>query len=409
MRASACCTLSSTRYSGRRRGSNEQLAAGFTRILSQRAFPLNTPPLTSAGLSLTGRIKTEPEDFVVEEIPAYLPCGEGHHLFLRVEKRDMSAEFLVGHLARRLGIHREDIGVAGLKDRRAVTRQWVSVPMEVADRIELIASDEVQVLEFGLHRNKLKTGHLLGNRFQIVLRNVSPDALSIAQQIAAEITAKGVPNYFGDQRFGVNGETLRLGMALLTGEAAPHDIPPKRRKFLSRLALSAAQSSLFNAVLAQRLRDGLLHTVLQGDVLQKVATGGQFIAEDVAAEQARFDARETVITGPLFGPKMKLPLHQPHAREQKAVDDAGLKRDLFREHRKLTPGARRPLLIWPEGLEVNEHPHGLELAFTLPSGSYATIVLAEFLKSQIVGGERRVSSAESPELEEAEAGDSAES
>lgn len=343
--------------------------------------PDQLPYLTPPNLATGGRIKVEPEDFRVEEIPSYLPCGEGQHLFLLLEKRDYSAEFLVGHLARTLGITREEVGVAGLKDRRAVTRQWVSVPVEAAERIDHLANDSLTVIEFGLHRNKLRTGHLRGNRFQIVLREVVPGALDSAQQVAERIRQFGAPNYYGDQRFGVDGETLQLGLALLKGEQTPQDIPAKRRKFLTRLALSAAQSSLFNNVLSRRLREGTLHTVQPGDVMQKVETGGQFVAEDPALEQLRLTARETVITGPLFGPKMKLPLGAVQELEQSVLDEAGLSRLLFLTHSKLTPGARRPLLVWLEDLEVADHPHGLEIRFSLPSGAYATSLLREFMKT----------------------------
>ncbi|HWL11313.1 MAG TPA: tRNA pseudouridine(13) synthase TruD [Planctomicrobium sp.] len=339
------------------------------------------PHLTPKTLSMTGRLKTEPEDFVVEEIPAYLPSGEGEHLFLWVQKRDISAEFLTGHLARSLEIRRDDIGVAGLKDRRAVTRQWVSVPASCESRVETVNTPAIQVLEAKRHGNKLKTGHLKGNRFEIVVRDGNEQDLISARQIAEILTQQGVPNYYGDQRFGGDGNTLELGLSLLRGESTPRDIAPQRRKFLLRLALSAVQSHLFNLVLAERLKQGQLHQVQAGDIMQVTASGGAFIAEDIPVEQSRFDARETVVTGPLFGPKMKSPLGRPQELEQQVLAESGLNGDHFLAFSKLTPGARRPLLLWPEGLTVSPHPQGLQFTFTLPSGCYATVVLDEFLKS----------------------------
>ncbi|SFH56770.1 tRNA pseudouridine(13) synthase TruD [Planctomicrobium piriforme] len=342
-------------------------------------FVDETPCLTPLELSINGQLKVEPEDFVVEEVPAYLPSGVGEHLFLWIQKRDISAEFLTGHIARSLGVRRDDIGVAGLKDRRAVTRQWISVPATAEERIEAINTPAIQVLEAKRHGNKLKTGHLRGNRFELIVRG-EPGQLAIAQQIAAAIAEQGVPNYFGDQRFGHDGETLTLGMSLLKGETDPRSIPSPKRKFLLRLALSAAQSSLFNTVLARRLQAGTLHSVQPGDVMQVCASGGLFVVEDVPSEQPRFDARETVITGPIFGPKMKSPLGDVLQLEQEILTATGLTREVFRTHSKLTPGTRRPLLLWPENLTVADHPHGLRLTFTLPSGCYATVVLREFLK-----------------------------
>jgi tRNA pseudouridine13 synthase len=338
------------------------------------------PFLTSMELSIGGRIKAEPEDFLVEEIPAYEPSGTGEHLFLWIQKRDVSADFLLGHLARQLSIPREDIGSAGLKDRRGITRQWISVPASSEERIAAIETDLIHVLSAARHGNKLRTGHLKGNRFEIVVRDAVDGAKSIAERIADEIERRGVPNYFGDQRFGIDGETLELGLSLLRGESAARDIPAKRRKFLTRLALSAVQSSLFNAVLRRRLLEKTLHQVRAGEVMQVVASGGLFVAEDAAVEQLRFDQRETVITGPIFGPKMKSPAGECLELEQQILRDAGLSMDLFQTHRKVTPGTRRPLLLWPGNLSISEDPHGLRLSFTLPSGAYATVVLAEFLK-----------------------------
>jgi len=343
-----------------------------------------TPCLAPAELRLSGRLKVEPEDFVVEEIPAYEPSGAGEHLFLRIQKRDVSAESLIAHLATTLQISRDKIGVAGLKDRRAMTRQWVSVPAAACPDISKIETAAIQVLQTALHGNKLKTGHLTGNRFEIVLRNVEPDALERARQICSLIQQSGMPNYFGDQRFGIDGQTLTLGMSLLKGTASARKIPYHRRKFLLRLALSASQSALFNEVVRLRLERGILQQVQPGDVMQVRASGGLFVVEDAKAEQVRCDRKEIVITGPLFGPKMKSPLAEVFELEQQVLKSAGLTRDVFREHKKLTPGTRRPLIVSPECLQVDPDPNGLRLTFSLPSGSYATVLLREFLKSPAV-------------------------
>ncbi|WP_437223534.1 tRNA pseudouridine(13) synthase TruD [Planctomicrobium sp. SH661] len=341
------------------------------------SLPFTTP----LELAIGGKLKVEPEDFVVEEIPAYEPSGAGEHRFLWVQKRDVSAEHLLGHLARRLGIPREEIGMAGLKDRRAVTRQWVSVPAAVSSKVGDVDDESIQVLRSALHGNKLKTGHLRANRFEIVVREVTADALQIAEEIRALIEVRGVPNYFGDQRFGIDGETLELGMSLLTGKVSPREIPFKRRKFLTRLALSAAQSSLFNEVVRQRLETGTLQKVQIGDVMQVALSGGLFVAEDVEAEQPRCTQGETLITGPIFGPKMKSPLGAPFELEQDVLKSAGLSRDVFRAHKKLTPGTRRPLLLFPSDFQISKIESGIRISFSIPSGAYATVVLREFMKT----------------------------
>ena len=338
------------------------------------------PYLTDDLAGIGGTLKTEPEDFLVEEIPAYEPAGEGEHLFVWIEKRNVSAEGLTRHLARNLDVDSRTIGVAGLKYRVAITRQYVSLPAECESRLAAIETDEIRVLHSGRHTNKLRTGHLRGNSFRILLRDVDSNAAASAKRIHERLVAVGFPNYFGDQRMGRDGETLDLGLALLRGERSSRSIPPSRRRFLERLSLSAVQSWLFNQVLAERIRDGLASTVLEGDVLQVTASGGPFVAEDVPVEQRRLDAGEVVVSGPLFGPKMRQPRGVSAEREQRVLEQASLTADHFLRHRKLTPGGRRPLMIRVEGLQIQPEPDGLRFEFTLPSGVYATTLLREFIK-----------------------------
>lgn len=332
---------------------------------------------------LGGAIKTEPEDFVVEEIPAYLPCGTGEHLYLWVQKRNLSAEQLIAHVARTLGVSRNDLGMAGLKDRLAVTRQWISVPAARAEeRLSDLENESVQILQTARHTNKLRTGHLRGNRFQILVRNPGTGALETAERIADQVRQRGVPNLFGDQRFGHDQQTLELGRSLLKGESFPKQIPFHRRKFLARLALSAVQSDLFNRVVRRRSEEGLLHQVLPGDVMQIVSSGATFLVDDVRTEQARFDQKEIVPTGPMFGPKMKRPEGAVQEMEEQVLIETGLTHDDFSRQAKLTPGGRRPLLIFPEGLQVRPDERGIWLEFTLPAGAYATVVMNEFIAGE---------------------------
>ena len=343
---------------------------------------LDTPlPYFTADLpGIGGELKQEPGDFEVEEIPAYLPSGAGEHLFLWIEKTGITTEQLTRQIVQTLRMANRDIGVAALKDRHAVARQFVSIPAKFAGGVGSLESPQVRVLSATLHGNKLRTGHLRGNRFSILLRNVPPDALEMALPIASRLQQLGVPNYFGDQRFGIDGETAQLGFDLLRGEKVPEDIHPARRRFLLKLALSAAQSVLFNQALATRLLAGHLHQVIAGDVLQVAASGGVFVCEDVAADQPRFDSREVLPTGPMFGPKMKLAAGTVAEHEAQLLEKSGLTVEHFSRFPDLTSGTRRPYLILPGDLEVQQEAAGLRFRFTLPSGSYATILLREFQK-----------------------------
>lgn len=360
---------------------------------------MNTPPillprmLQTSPVRLSGDCKARPEDFQVEELPAYLPSGEGEHLYLWIEKQDVAAEQLLKHLARSLNISSGDIGCAGLKDKRAVTRQWISVPAKVAELVPSITTDRIRVLDQKLHGNKLRTGHLAGNRFSILvsqLQQVTDAGTSqpITPELAMEAIAEpcsrlpthGFANYFGDQRFGRNLETLTLGYDLLAGRATPRDIPYSRRKFLLKLALSAVQSDLFNQALTDRIRDQLATTVLAGDVMELVASGGKFLAEDVPSEQARADAGETAITGPIYGVKMKTPAGVPAEREALILERSSISVESMQAFPDLLSGTRRRYLIRPSDFRVTAETEGLRFEFTLPPGVYATTLLQELVE-----------------------------
>jgi tRNA pseudouridine13 synthase len=347
--------------------------------------PLALPPLLTGTLpGIGGIIKQVPEDFEVEEIPAYEPCGSGPFLYLWIEKRAMGAEYFTRQLARRLDIPVADIGAAGLKDRQAVTRQMVSVPEICADRIDQVNGDGIRLLSVNRHGNKLKPGHLHGNRFRILVRQPDPAAAERLPLLLEQIRANGFPNYYGPQRFGRDGETVRLGLAMLRGENPPHGegkaVRPPRSPFLRKLALSAVQSALFNHYLACRLTDGLLRQVMEGDVMAKWPFGGLFIAADVGVEQARFDRRETVPAGPIFGRKMFAAAQRAAAREAVVLTDALLTEAHFFRFGKLLQGTRRHNLIYVDDLLAVVESDGVRFSFTLPAGCYATTLLRELIK-----------------------------
>lgn len=350
------------------------------------------PRLTVDLPGIGGQIKNQLDDFLVEEIPAYEPCGEGEHLYLWIEKRDMGADYFLRQIAQRLDVPKEAIGMAGLKDRRAVTRQWVSVPAAAAERLGQLASDDLRLLKQSRHGNKLRPGHLHGNRFAVRIRGVATDTLASLAPLLERLKTQGFPNYYGEQRFGREGETLELGLKLLRGEQRP-----LRNRFLQKLALSAVQSALFNRTLARRLEDGLLQHVLPGDVMMKLPAGGIFAAEDVAAEQARFGRREIVPTGPMFGRKMFPAAAVAKDREEAVLREAGLKADDFAGFGNLLAGTRRPLLCFVSDLEAEASADSALLRFSLPAGSYATVLLDEVMKSAAASSAEEPADAEPPE------------
>ncbi len=197
-------------------------------------------PFCTSSAPIAGRYKLAPEDFVVDELPAYPPSGEGEHLFLRIRKRGLSTHEAVARIARALGLAPAQIGVAGLKDAQGVTTQWLSVQGLEAQRVESLAERDIELLELARHRNKLRIGHLRGNRFRIRLREVAAADREAARDVLAELERRGAPNYFGEQRFGLRGDTWRIGRALLLeqwsealswlcGRPGPHDTGRIRR------------------------------------------------------------------------------------------------------------------------------------------------------------------------------------
>jgi tRNA pseudouridine13 synthase len=353
--------------------------------------PLALLPMLTADLpGIGGQIKTEPEDFEVEEIPAYEPSGAGDFLFLWIEKRDMGAEYFQRQIAQRLHIPPSEIGSAGLKDRRAVTRQMVSVPVVAEPQLGQLEGEGLRLLKVSRHTNKLKPGHLHGNRFRVLIRNPGDGASVQLPPIIERIREQGMPNYYGLQRFGREGETVIHGFALLRGEAPPPTAdgrrPNLRSPFLRKLALSAAQSALFNHYLAQRLTDGLLRKVLPGDVMAKWPFGGMFVATDQEREQERFDKRETIPAGPMFGRKTFAASGEAAVREASILQQAGLTEASFRGFGKLVQGTRRHNLIYIDDLAATFEPEGVRLVFTLPAGSYATVLLSEICKSKDLEG-----------------------
>lgn len=332
-------------------------------------LPLVTPDLPGTG----GVIRTQPDDFLVEEIPAYLPSGTGGHAYLKIHKRGHTTRDVVLALVG-AGVAEKRIGVAGLKDKSAVTVQWLSLPAsEEAASAALAELDGVTILERSHHTNKLAMGHLRGNRFTIRIRGVDPDAASRARAIIGRLAEVGAPNWFGPQRFGRFGANAWDGWRIVTGEA----VPGAHR--LKRFFVSSLQSLLFNRLLAQRLAAGTYARVVDGDWARKHDTGGTFLVADGAGESPRAERLEISATIPLYGRKVKLSPDTAGAIEAAALDALGLTWGHFTSRR----GDRRSTRLALANVEVAQTDDDLTLTFALPKGSYATALLRELMKVDV--------------------------
>ena len=332
------------------------------------------PRLTEDVPGCGGAFKLVPEDFEVEELPAYQPSGEGDHLYLWLEKRGRDTREVVKALASALGVDEGDVGVAGMKDRQAITRQLLSVPAKGEARLPEFSLEGVSVLWSRRHGNKLRTGHLKGNRFRLRLRGVKD--VGAARESFTRLGTRGVPNYFGDQRFGREGDNADFGRLLVLGQR----LPRRPDKFQRKLYLSAFQSRLFNQALVDRLRAGTFDTALLGDVLRKEDSGGLFVCEAPEVDGPRAASFEVSPAGPLFGPKMTAAAHAVAEAEAKLLVDEGVTLDDFRRGGDETQGGRRPYRVRLGNPSLEVDGEDLVLTFELPKGSYATEVLHELLK-----------------------------
>lgn len=407
------------------------------------------------------------EDFVVEEVPLFAPSGEGTHWYLTIEKRGVTTAEAVRGIARRLGRRASEVGVAGLKDARALARQTISIEHVDEEDLERVEDPpRVRLLAAARHSRKLRTAFLKGNRFSLRLRapeggsegvvlregewrradgsavafrRLSDEELERARRVIARLSAEGIPNGFGEQRFGGRAATHLLGRALLRGEddellvlllgrPGPGEsarVQEARRRYEAgdlagareafprsyaaehaalRVLLEtggdharaiaaigkrerafyvhAAQSQVFNALLEERLAAGTLGAVEAGDVAYIHKSGGCFLVEDLAADAPRAERREISAAGPLWGARLLMAGGAVRAREEAALAAFGLEpRHLEGPAARAAPGARRPYRVPLEDARVEREPDGaLRLDLTLPAGAYATAVIGELTK-----------------------------
>jgi len=330
-------------------------------------------PLAFGGPLFTrALIRSTPDDFQVDELPSFEPTGEGEHLLLEIRKRGANTVHVAKLLAQWAGLPEMAVSFAGMKDRHAVTTQRFSVhlPKRVAPDLSLLASDEVHVVSSTWHNRKLQRGALAGNRFKLVLRDVDGDAAAIDARLQ-QIAERGIPNWFGEQRFGRDGGNVPAALAMFGGR--------RMRKDQRSLLLSAARSALFNRVLAARVEQGSWDQPIDGEVWMLDGSRSVFGPEpwsEVLAERlARFDIHPS---GPLWGVGDLRSSDAARALELGAIDDeqsqalrAGLEAEGLKHE-------RRSLRLRPALLQHNWLQEGvLELSFALPPGCYATAVLHE--------------------------------
>lgn len=402
------------------------------------SLPYATPDLAGIG----GLIKQRNEDFVVAEVPLYEAGGEGEHVFAEIRKDGLTTFDVVGQLAKSLGVPRVDIGYAGMKDARAVTRQTFSIRGVKEDAVMGLRIPGMQVLSAERHNNKIRLGHLRANRFEIKIRDVDPTSVTKVAPVLKVLEARGVPNFFGVQRFGRRDNNDLMGAALIRSDnkelahlllgdpkkgiddgmqhkarrlydegdlngamdAWPRRCGLERRllhrviktgkpsgagraldEHLRRLFVTALQSRVFNEILTERI--ATYDQLIEGDWAYKHENGACFHVEDIAREQPRAAAWEVSPTGPLIGFRVSLADKAAGEVESAVLGKHQLTPEMFKvpgHHR--VKGARRPLRVRPEDLQyssgVDEHGGYVLLAFTLPPGAFATVLLREVMKSE---------------------------
>ncbi len=331
------------------------------------------PPIGCSDLTpLGGRIGPEPEHFVVDEIPLYEACGEGAHLYVRVQKRGLATPQLLKILSRASNVRDRDIGYAGLKDKHAVTTQWFSFP-DLADDAPSVwdLPPDVSVLEVSRHKNKLRTGHLAGNRFRVTLVELENSDLSVARAIQERLERDGLSNYFGEQRFGRAGQSLVEAIDWLVSGQRP------KSRFLAKLYPSVVQAEVFNRYLQRRTQLGL-GKLIEGEVVRLDGSGKMFVVEQAEREQPRLEQRDIHLTGPIPGPKMMSAGALAAALEAEVLASLALSEDALSRLYRAAPGTRRDLVVFPGDLSCEIADGQAVLEFSLPAGSYATQLIAEF-------------------------------
>ncbi|HAT8334273.1 TPA: tRNA pseudouridine(13) synthase TruD [Legionella pneumophila] len=322
----------------------------------------------------TATFKLCPEDFQVNELFEGQFSGEGEHIVLKIEKKGLTTEQVVKSLARLINKPIKLISYAGLKDKQALTTQWLSIhaPGEVIEGIETLEAPGWKILECTRHNKKLRPGFLSGNHFTITLRNVSNETDLIHR--IEQIKLKGVPNYFGEQRFGRDGGNLIKAEEILVQGRKVKD------RFLKGMYFSAARSWLYNLILSRRVKESSWNLPLLGDVIQLVGSNSVFVNDKSLDEQLlqRIGEKDVSPASPLPGRSKNLVkgtalqiINEVYAEWSAWLD--GLEKNGLEE-------AWRANILYAEQIEYRINQGTVELSFVLPAGAYATVVLRELVQ-----------------------------
>ncbi len=350
------------------------------------------------------------ERFFVEEIPMYRCSGEGEHLFVSVRKRGHNTRDICRMLASHLEMNPEDIGVAGLKDRHATTTQWLSIPAKLQEKLDTFAMEGVEIVERQRHRSKLRTGHLLGNHFRMVWSELSEAQEQALRRALGRMEREGMPNFFGPQRFGRGQDNHLEGQRLLV---QAKQIKARWRK---RMMISAYQSACFNDLLAWRIgqcSDWL--APIEGDWMRPFPRGGALrsfpegLARELARDAQEADgsgdvrditvsplsqsemplndikgflgdtepARRWVPTGVLLGSQVEKAEGLVGEWESALWEREGVNIEAFQRLGSIATGTRRLIAVWPWDVLVEREAAAVSVAFSLPAGSYASVLCAQ--------------------------------
>jgi len=322
---------------------------------------------------VTGSLRSSKQDFKVFEQLPFTPCGEGEHLFIKIRKTGVNTLIVAKSLAKYFDVKENLVSYAGLKDRFAVTEQWfgVHIPGKKVHDLSDFIVEGVEVLDYTRHNKKLRIGSLSGNRFEITLRNVS-DLDELVRRWHA-VSSFGVPNYFGEQRFGIAGGNIERAKALFSGQK----VKDKKKR---GLYLSAARSYLFNQQIHYRLLNNNFEQLMPGDVMMLAGTQSVFPLEQVDEDiTRRFNEKDIDITGSMWGAGKLMTLNEPLTQELKLVEKFPefchglIKFGLKQERRRIR------LIINEASIETNESDSSVKVSFILAAGCFATTVLRELL------------------------------
>jgi tRNA pseudouridine13 synthase len=336
---------------------------------------LDLPYLTQDLPGIGGKIRKTPDSFIVEEIPLYEPLDIGKHLYVNITKENLTTRQVQEKIANIFNISVKNVGFAGMKDKNAKTTQTFSISEyhDIEKAKEFLEKLPVKVNWLRFHKNKLKIGHLLGNKFKILITDFETSkTLERTQQIVNEIRKRGLPNFFGPQRFGFNGNNIQKGLDIIQGKLSINN------RWMKKFLISSYQSYLCNKYLAYRLEKGLFNKILKGDIAKKYDTGGLFEVEDQEKEQERYENHEISFTAPIYGYKMWETTEFAKELESKILSDSDMTIEKLRSAK--VKGTRRLGRLLVKDLSAETKKDGILLTFSLPKGAFATTLLREIMK-----------------------------